>query len=155
MRQIQAFVVDSDVHQRLLTEAFRVAGQPVQLEMHGDAASAWAAIERLRFLSPEQWPEFAVVDIGLPGASGIELVDRIRQARHLDDWPVVILTASKDPDDRAEALLAKATGYYVKPSSGAGYVALVRDLLRDLGYHAARPKESLPKAAPPTKSDPR
>lgn len=134
MRDITALLVeDSAVHQRLLAEAFKAAGQPVHLLAHGDAESAWATLERMRYLNPNEWPDFAIIDIGLPGMSGIDLADRIRQQRHFDAWPVVILTASHDPDDRTEALMAKATGYFTKPTSPGGYTALARDILAFLG----------------------
>jgi DNA-binding response OmpR family regulator len=140
-------VEDSAVHRRLLEEAFKAAGQPIKLEPHPDADSAWAAIDRLRFEAFTEWPDFAIVDIGLPGMSGIELVDRIRHLRHFDDWPIVILTSSQDPEDELESLLAKATGYFVKPTASAGYTALARDILRFLGYVS----EHAPAGKPPAR----
>lgn len=150
MREIRAILVeDSAVHRRLLAEAFKSAGQPVRLDAHADADSAWAAIDQMRFQAFAEWPDFAIVDIGLPGVSGIELVDRVRQVRHFDDWPIVMLTASQDPDDRAESLLAKATGYFTKPTSASGYMQLARDILRFLGY---RSEPTHPKAPPPPRA---
>lgn len=134
MGELRALVVeDSVVHQRLLAEAFRAVGQPVRLEVHANAESAWDAIEAMRYQTPAEWPDFAIVDVGLPGISGIELVDRIRQLRPFDEWPIVVLTASQDPEDRTESYLAKATGYFLKPTVASGYASLVRGILRFLG----------------------
>jgi CheY-like chemotaxis protein len=122
-------VEDDPVHQRLVAKAFEENGTPVRLRVHADAESGWADIETLRALPAAQWPAFAIIDIGLPGTSGIDLVDRIRQVSHFDAWPVVMLTGSQDPEDRVEALLAHATGYFAKPAKPAGYPELARQIL--------------------------
>ncbi|HUR61756.1 MAG TPA: response regulator [Candidatus Thermoplasmatota archaeon] len=146
-------VEDSVVHQRLLAHAFEAAGVPARLEVYGDAERAWGVLDRMKHQSSADWPDFALIDVGLPGASGIELVDRIRQSRHFDGWPVVVLTASEDPDDEREALLAQATGYFMKPSTASGYASLVRSILAFLRRNppvAARAGLALrPKPSPP------
>jgi CheY-like chemotaxis protein len=142
--EIRALLVeDSTVHQRLLVEGFKAVGQPVRLDIHPNAESALEAVERMRFQSPAEWPHFAIIDVNLPGMSGIELADRIRHMRHFDGWPLVMLTASPDPEDRTESLLAHATGYFLKPTTGDGYIQLVRDILRFIisGADASAPKK--------------
>ena len=41
-------------------------------------------------------PDLLVLDVGLPGMSGLELYDRIRQIEHLKDVPVMFETAVSD-----------------------------------------------------------
>lgn len=138
-------VEDSKVHQRLLTEAFKAAAYTTRFDVQSDAAGAWAAVDAMVMQPQAEWPRFAVVDIGLPGMSGIDLVDRIRHEARLERWPIIILTASTDPEDRAESMMADATAFFSKPSGAAGYRSLVRDILDFLGSDVDWP--SPPRAA--------
>ena len=74
----------------------------------GEASSAIDAMAVIR----EQKPHLAVVDIGLPGASGIDLTKSIRA--EFPDVPVLILSMHDDALYATRALRAGATGYIVK-----------------------------------------
>lgn len=41
-------------------------------------------------------PDLLVLDVGLPGMSGLELYDRIREIEHMKDVPVIFETAVSD-----------------------------------------------------------
>ena len=56
--------------------------------------------------------DVAVVDLGLPGKSGIDVIRELRDAR--PDLPVLVLSASAHNAAITEALLAGALGYVVK-----------------------------------------
>ena len=57
-------------------------------------------------------PQVIVMDLGLPGISGIEAIRRIREQQ--PRAAVLVLTASLDEDDVIDALVAGATGYLLK-----------------------------------------
>ena len=57
-------------------------------------------------------PDVLIVDIGMPGISGIEAVRRLRSAGC--DSAIVILTVHEDPEVRADAIQAGADAYIVK-----------------------------------------
>ena len=102
--------------------------------MHGfdvssvpDAESAMAVVARRR-------PDVMIVDIGLPGMSGIELCTRLRG---LDvDTPILILSARDQVGDRVAGLQAGADDYVVKPFSLDELAARVHALLRRSRAHA-------------------
>ncbi|MES2155287.1 MAG: response regulator [bacterium] len=147
-------VEDSKVHQRLLTEAFRQSGYTDRFDIQGDAAGAWASVDAMLRSPRSLWPRFAVVDIGLPGMSGIDLVDRIRHEGNLARWPIIILTASTDPDDRAESMMADATAFFSKPSAPGGYRQLAVDILDFLGADIGwlgKPPHASPEHGTPAK----
>jgi DNA-binding response OmpR family regulator len=80
------------------------------------------------------WPRLAesdlvVLDRMLPGASGLELLRRMRNGDR-PGTPVLMLTARGSELDRVEGLDAGADDYLVKPFSAAELVARVRALLR-------------------------
>lgn len=69
-----------------------------------------------------------VLDIGLPGMSGLALLQKIRTDKN--DVPVLILTARDTIRDRVEGLDKGADDYLVKPFSIAELGARLRALLR-------------------------
>jgi len=70
--------------------------------------------------------DLVVVDLGLPGESGMSLVRRLA-AQHT---PVVVLTARGDLDSRIAGLEAGALQYFVKPTDMNELVAGIRSQLR-------------------------
>ena len=72
--------------------------------------------------------DLAIVDIGLPGMSGLELIQRIR--RRKIDLPVLILTARDGLDDRITGLDLGADDYMVKPFQLPELQARMRALIR-------------------------
>jgi DNA-binding response OmpR family regulator len=73
-------------------------------------------------------PVAAVVDVGLPGIDGTELVRRMRAD---DDWtPVIFVTAHDGEIDRVLGLELGGDDYLTKPFSPRELVARVRSLVR-------------------------
>ncbi|RMG27976.1 MAG: DNA-binding response regulator, partial [Gammaproteobacteria bacterium] len=79
--------------------------------------------------------DVAVVDLGLPGVSGLELIRRLRAEGR--DFPILILTARGRWQDKVEGLEAGADDYLVKPFEMAELLARLRALLRRTGGWAA------------------
>ncbi|NOR42305.1 MAG: response regulator [Gammaproteobacteria bacterium] len=70
----------------------------------------------------------AIIDIGLPGMSGIEIIKKLREdGRTL---PILILTARSRWQEKVEGLEAGADDYLVKPFQMEELLARVRALLR-------------------------
>jgi two-component system response regulator MtrA len=74
-------------------------------------------------------PDLVLLDIMLPGQSGIEVC---RQIRAVSGVPVVMLTAKGDTEDVVLGLEAGADDYVVKPHKGAELLARVKARLRPL-----------------------
>jgi len=60
-------------------------------------------------------PKLVLLDIGLPGMSGIKLIEHIRNKNIWRKTPVMMLTGSKDASDVKVSLGAGANDYIVKP----------------------------------------
>ena len=98
------------------------------LGVHGFAVSSVADAESAIALVARRRPDVMIVDIGLPGMSGIELCTRLRG---LDvDTPILILSARDQVGDRVAGLQAGADDYVVKPFSLEELAARVHALLR-------------------------
>lgn len=79
--------------------------------------------------------EIVVLDIMMPGISGIEVLRRIRRESAI---PILMLTARGDEVDRIAGLDLGADDYMSKPCSPGELAARLRAILRRIGGRAAR-----------------
>jgi len=83
----------------------------------------------------EEYPiDLAVIDLGLPGLSGLEVIRRLRASER--DFPILILTARSDWQDKVAGLEAGADDYLTKPFHPEELKARVSALLRRAAGHA-------------------
>jgi len=75
-------------------------------------------------------PILFILDIMLPGESGLDVCRRIRQSHKLEMTPVMFLTAKGEESDRVAGLELGADDYVVKPFSPRELVARIRAVLR-------------------------
>ena len=98
------------------------------LGVHGFDVSSVPDAEAALALVARRRPDVMIVDIGLPGMSGVELCTKLRG---LDvDTPILILSARDQVGDRVAGLQAGADDYVVKPFSLDELAARVHALLR-------------------------
>lgn len=86
-------------------------------------------LEAVRVFS-ESSPDLVLLDIMLPGLSGIEVC---RQIRAHSGVPIIMLTAKGETEDVVLGLEAGADDYVVKPHNGAELIARVKARLRPMG----------------------
>jgi two-component system, OmpR family, response regulator PhoP len=99
-----------------------------QLRDAGYAVDSAADGEDGFFLGRENPVDLAVVDLGLPKLSGIDVIRRWRDAGR--NFPVLILTARGRWQDKVEGLNAGADDYLTKPFQAEELLARVNALLR-------------------------
>lgn len=87
------------------------------------------------FAGSEYPIDVAIIDLGLPGMSGLELIRRLREARKT--LPILILTARDNWQDKVEGLQAGADDYVTKPFHFEEVLARVQALLRRAGGWAS------------------
>lgn len=92
-----------------------------------------------------------VIDIGLPGMSGIELVRRLR-ARSIAT-PILILTARSGWQEKVEGLNAGADDFIVKPVRTEELVARLHALARRAAGHSANRLSAGPLAVDPASGE--
>jgi DNA-binding NarL/FixJ family response regulator len=102
----------------------RTLDQAPGLRCAGAFGSCEDALRRLRDDHP---PEIILLDIGLPGLSGL---DGIQQFKALSPTThVIILTVFEDPDKIVRAICAGASGYLLKTSPGDKIAQAIREVL--------------------------
>lgn len=92
-----------------------------QVEIHGDGETALQAILSIR-------PDLVILDVMLPGRSGMEILRDLRQLEDLADLPVLMLTARGQSRDRDMAEKAGVSRFMTKPFSNTEVLTAVRDL---------------------------
>lgn len=61
------------------------------------------------------WPDVMLLDLNMPKAGGLEVMQRLRKCTARISTPVIILTSSSRPKDREQALALGAVHYFLKP----------------------------------------
>lgn len=141
----------------LFREALRAAFSQEGFDVRAVAADAMKAIDMAR----EHQPDLVMLDLLMPGMSGIEVVGTIAKAS--PNTKVVLLTSSESAKDLLAAVKAGAAGYLTKdtplprlvaamhdvieggaavsPAMGGKLFSALRDLLRHHGDAVARSPE--------------
>ncbi len=79
-----------------------------------EARPAYGASQAITLLG-HALPDLVLLDINMPGLSGLEVLAYLRREPRLYQVPVVVITADEQPETRQQALQAGAQGFLVKP----------------------------------------
>jgi len=112
------------------------------LSEEGFAVDAASDGEQGGYMAEEYPADVAIIDLGLPKVSGIDIIKRARAAGR--KYPILILTARDGWQSKVEGLEAGADDYLVKPFHREELLARVRALLRRTGGWAQSKLESGP-----------
>ena len=87
-----------------------------------DAAEAIELVDRVR-------PDLVLLDVMMPGASGLTVIEWLRSDPELSHTPVLVISAFAAESDRLAALDAGATGFLKKPFDPEELETVVEELL--------------------------
>jgi two-component system phosphate regulon response regulator OmpR len=118
--EAHVLVVDDDVRLRALLSRY-LAEQGFRVTAAGHAAEAR---DKLRVVQPD----LLVLDVMMPGETGLSLTDALRAER--TDVPILLLTARGAPEDRIAGFEAGADDYLAKPFEPYELVLRLRAMLR-------------------------
>ncbi|MFG2111422.1 response regulator [Streptomyces sp. NPDC048718] len=104
--------------QKGVSLALKRRGHEVEIAASGE--TGLLALERYR-------PDLVLLDLMLPGMSGLEVCRRIRESKQI---PIIILSARGDDIDVVVGLEAGADDYIVKPAGGEILEARIKAVLR-------------------------
>lgn len=122
-------LVDDDEAFRLVL-ARALARRGCEVRQAGDVEAAWV-------LAQAQAPEAAVVDLRMPGESGLVLIERLKALR--PDMRILLLTGYASIATAVEAIKLGATHYLVKPAEVDEILAALQ---RDQGDAGVEPAEA-------------
>ncbi len=113
-------VVDDDSRLRALLQRF-LTEQGFRVTAAADAAAARHALASVSF-------DLMVLDVMMPGESGIELTESLR--RDGAEVPILMLTARGAPDDRVQGFESGVDDYLAKPFDPRELALRIRTILR-------------------------
>src|SRR5688572_14453942 len=114
-------IADDEPSLRLLVNATIASDQIIVLEA-ADGDEAWTLIERHR-------PDLVLLDVQMPGQTGLEVTRRIRSDPSLAHTRIVILTSKAQATDVASGPAAGADLYLTKPFSPLSLLNFVEQTL--------------------------
>jgi len=79
-------------------------------------------------------PDLLFLDMVMPGMSGLDVLRQVRADRMFDHMPVIVLTASSDPDIKLQALELGAADFLAKPVDSSELVLRLRNTLAAKAY---------------------
>ena len=119
-RAIRVLTVDdSRTMLGMLRKALEGAGYDVI-----QGADGVEGLEVLQAASPS--PDAIITDINMPRMDGFELIEAVRKLEQFRHIPIIVLTTESDPEKKARARAAGATGWIIKPFSADSLVAAIR-----------------------------
>jgi len=120
----------------------------IRLKAHGyitwvavDGISAITAVVRNR-------PDVILMDIGLPGGDGFTLAEQFRQLPEGRNTPIILTTASQDPELRKKAFALGASGLLRKPFDAEELASTIQKVF-------GRPDKAIPATSPEPGAQPR
>ena len=129
MNQTRVVVVD-DVH--LFRRGLRAALEQDGFDVCGEASCAEAAVSA----AEELQPDVVVLDILMPGLSGLDVVEKISAVA--PDARVLLLTGSESEEDMLTGIKAGARGYLVKDAPFEDLARSIREVASGGGVISSR-----------------
>jgi CheY-like chemotaxis protein len=121
-------IEDSPVICRLIEVCLRPIDAHVTMVSDGASGLQSAAVDR---------PDVVILDIGLPGMDGWEVLARLRESELTGDVPVMLLTGHADEYGSDDARANGAAAFMTKPFQPEHLRRQVMELLPDDGVRAA------------------
>lgn len=118
-------IEDDEVDVMTMERAFEKGGvrEPLFVARNGP--------EALQMLRTDRVPNsrrVVLLDLNMPGMSGLEFLERLRADPDLAGTPVVVLTTSSEQEDLERAYELNVAGYLIKPFTFSSFVDIVKRL---------------------------
>jgi len=128
--QATVLVVDDDPLQcKLITRALEA--ENYQIVVAGNGEEAFHVLHRLR-------PDLILLDVEMPGLSGVDVAGQIKSIDSLADIPIIMLTGNRDKEVVKQSLEAGAIDFIVKPFDRVRLAERVAHVLRSGSPPAGR-----------------
>jgi DNA-binding response OmpR family regulator len=114
-------IADDEPSMRILVAA-TIASDEIEVLEAADGDQAWELIE-------QRHPDLVLLDVQMPGKTGLDLTRSIRSSPDLAETRIVILTSKAQSSDVASGLAAGADLYLTKPFSPLSLLTFVEQAL--------------------------
>jgi len=123
---------------------FKAAGceakVPISWHFINSAQGAISYLQRLlKTSSPASWPDLVLLDIAMPGETGLKVLEYTCTKPEFQKLPIVVFSGSKEPKVTARAGLLGAKSVIAKPSTFEEAVPLIQSIYQLFSISAQRP----------------
>ncbi len=98
---------------------------PVEVTAHSNGVEALEWLARA-----EVPPDLVLLDIGLPGTRGTDILKRIKEDDELSEIPVIVVSGSRDDEDILEGVRLGAHSHIVKPIRNCDFAWIVVSVMK-------------------------
>jgi len=120
------YVEDDQDYAFILEHAVKEVKGDLTLNVVEDGRNAILKLEQ--FAQDRHRPRIILLDLNLPGLSGLDVLKRIKEIPFLRHTPVILFSTSDDPKDVAASYEFGANAYITKPSGYNNLIHCIRTL---------------------------
>ena len=111
---------------RLVREALREAGRPVELQVVRNGEEALARLRRLDGQEGAARPDLILLDLNMPRMDGRETLRRLKADQALRAIPIIVFSSSRSAEDVAACYALHANCFVAKPADFEGFERVIR-----------------------------
>jgi chemotaxis family two-component system response regulator Rcp1 len=122
-------VEDNPADVRLIEEGVAAVDQDIDFRVYNNGRNA---IEQLTGDGgvPAESVQLVLLDLNIPGKSGLEILRYLRKDPELDAVPVLTVSSSENPDDIRRIYEASANAYLAKPTDPDEFIQMITAAVR-------------------------
>ncbi|RZK73911.1 MAG: response regulator [Pedobacter sp.] len=120
------YVEDDQDYAFILEHAVKEVKCDLTLSVVEDGRNAIQMLEE--FALNKHKPKLILLDLSLPGLSGIDILKRIKEIPYLKHTPVILFSTSDDPNDVRSSYEFGANAYVTKPAGYNNLINCIRSL---------------------------
>lgn len=132
---------DSPSEPILLESAIIKSERNIVLETFDDSIKAVKELIRRGKEETEMLPNLILLDLNMPGYSGIEVLSKLRSDDNLCFIPIIVMTSSSLDSDMKQALKVGANCVVVKPTGHKRYVEVIQ-MINDFWFGTVKRLDS-------------
>ncbi len=118
----KVFIVeDNELNLKLFTDLLKSNNYDVSFTRDGEVA-----VELMR----KFMPNLILMDIQLQGISGLDIIKKIKEDKHIRHIPIIAVTAFAMKDDREKIMASGCEGYIAKPISIEPFLQIVAQYIK-------------------------
>jgi CheY-like chemotaxis protein len=120
------YVEDDQDFAYILEHAIKEVRQDLTLNIVEDGRDAIAALNK--FVEEKNKPKLILLDLNLPGLSGLDVLKKIKEIPYLKYVPVILFSTSDNPKDVRASYEFGANAFVTKPSGYSNLIDCVKSL---------------------------
>lgn len=122
---------DSSVEAILLNHAINESEKAIELESFTNSVEAFEELINREEFNNNSLPRLILLDLNMPGFSGIDFLKKIRKIDAFKKMPILIFTSSNLESDKVNCIEAGANSVIVKPSGIDKYKEVIKAIFAD------------------------